>query len=89
MLEAENVTRRLMAAAVLTAVLGVLAGACGGGGEHTSETKSSTSTTLASQQQGAQIFQARCASCHDARLAGQVTRDFPSVGDEIAAVTFK
>jgi mono/diheme cytochrome c family protein len=87
MLEAENVTRRLMAAAVLTAVLGVLAGACGGGGEHTSETKSSTSTTLASQQQGAQIFQARCASCHDARLAGQVMRDFPNIDDEIAVVT--
>jgi mono/diheme cytochrome c family protein len=35
----------------------------------------------------AQIFQANCASCHDARLAAQVTRDFPNIDDEIALVT--
>jgi len=84
---AEIVTRRVVVAWALAAVLGVLAGACGGGGHHASETTSSTSTTLAAQQQGAQVFQARCASCHDARLAAQVTRDFPNIDDEIAVVT--
>jgi mono/diheme cytochrome c family protein len=86
MRQADIVTRRIVAAAV-AAVLGVLAGACGGGENRTSETTRSTSTTLASEQQGAQIFQARCASCHDARLAAQVTRDFPNIDDEIAVVT--
>jgi mono/diheme cytochrome c family protein len=68
-------------------MLAVLAAACGGGGDHTSKMKPSTSTSVASSQQGAQIFQAKCASCHDARLAGQVTRDFPNIDDEIAVVT--
>jgi hypothetical protein len=81
------VTRRLIVALALVAVLAVLAAACGGGGNHTSKTKPSTSTSIASSQQGAQIFQAKCASCDDARLAGQVTRDFPNVDDEIAVVT--
>jgi mono/diheme cytochrome c family protein len=76
-----------MVAGALAAGLGVLAGACGGGRDGTSEATSSTSTTVAAQQQGAQIFQARCASCHDARLAGQATRDFPNIDDEIAVVT--
>jgi mono/diheme cytochrome c family protein len=72
----------------LVAVVGLMAGACGSGGRHTSSrSASSTSTTLASVQQGAQIFQAKCASCHDARLAAQVTRDFPNVEDEITVVT--
>jgi mono/diheme cytochrome c family protein len=76
-----------MIALALVAVLAVLAAACGGGGNHTSKTKPSTSTSVANSQQGAQIFQANCASCHDARLAGQVTRDFPNIDDEIAVVT--
>jgi len=84
---AEIVSRRLVVAWALAAGLGVLAGACGGGGHHASEATSSTSTTLAAQQQGAQVFQGRCASCHDARLAAQVTRDFPNIDDEIAVVT--
>jgi mono/diheme cytochrome c family protein len=87
MRQVEVVTRRLMVALALLAVLAVLAAACGGGGNHTSKTKPSTSTSVASSQQGAQIFQAKCASCHDARLAGQVTRDFPNIDDEIAVVT--
>jgi len=86
-LRAEIVTRLLMVVLALVAVLGVFAADCGGGGNHTSKTKPSTSTTLADQQQGSQIFQARCASCHDARLAAQVTRDFPNIDDEIAVVT--
>jgi mono/diheme cytochrome c family protein len=86
-LRAEIVTRRLMLASALAAALGLLAAACGGGGHRGRETTSSTSTTLAAQQQGGQIFQARCASCHDARLAAQVTRDFPNIDDEIAVVT--
>jgi mono/diheme cytochrome c family protein len=62
--------------------------ACGGSGKRAStRTTSPTSTSLATQQQGAQIFQAKCASCHDTKLAGQVTRDFPNVDDEIAVVT--
>jgi mono/diheme cytochrome c family protein len=65
----------------------VVAGACGGGENRTSKPKPATSTSLVSPQQGAQVFQAKCASCHDARLAGQVTRDFPNVGDEVAVVT--
>jgi mono/diheme cytochrome c family protein len=76
-----------MVALALVAGLIVVAGACGDGANHTSETKRSTPTSLASPQQGAQIFQAHCASCHDARLAGQVTRDFPNIDDEIAVVT--
>ena len=76
-----------MVAWALAAGLGVLAGACGGGGHQTSGTPSSTSTTLAAQQHGAQIFQTRCASCHDSRLAAQATRDFPNIDDEIAVVT--
>jgi mono/diheme cytochrome c family protein len=71
----------------LVAVVGFVVAACGGGGNRTSKATSSTSTSLVSQQQGAQIFQAKCASCHDAKLAGQVTRDFPNVDDEIAVVT--
>jgi mono/diheme cytochrome c family protein len=70
----------------LVAAVGLALAACGGG-NHTTKTTSSTSTTLATQQQGAQIFQANCASCHDARLAAQVTRDFPNIDDEIALVT--
>ena len=66
---------------------GLAFAACGGGANHTTKTPSSTSTSLASQQQGAQTFQAKCASCHDARLAAQVTRDFPNIDDEIALVT--
>jgi mono/diheme cytochrome c family protein len=84
---AEVVSRELIVAWALAAGLGALAGACGGGGHHASEATSSTPTTLAAQQQGAQIFQARCASCHDPRLAAQVTRDFPNIDDEIAVVT--
>jgi mono/diheme cytochrome c family protein len=87
MRQVEVETRRLMAALALVAVLAVLAAACGGGGNHTTKTKPSTSTSVASSQQGAQIFQAKCASCHDARLAAQVTRDFPNIDDEIAVVT--
>lgn len=86
MLRAEVVTRRLMVVLVLVAALGVFAAACGGGGNHAYKTKPSTSTTLATQEQSAQIFQARCASCHDARLAAQVTRDFPNIDDEVAVV---
>jgi mono/diheme cytochrome c family protein len=71
----------------LVAAVGLVFAACGGGGNHTTKSTSSTSTSLAAQQQGAQIFEAKCASCHDARLAGQVTRDFPNVDDEIAVVT--
>jgi mono/diheme cytochrome c family protein len=72
----------------LVAAVGLMAAACGGGGRHaSSRSTSSTSTTLPSLQQGAQVFQAKCASCHDARLAGQVMRDFPNVDDEIAVVT--
>jgi mono/diheme cytochrome c family protein len=72
----------------LVAAVGLVFVACGGGGGHTRSTStSSTSTSLASQQQGAQIFQASCASCHDAKLAGQVTKDFPNIDDEIAVVT--
>jgi mono/diheme cytochrome c family protein len=72
----------------LVAAVGLMAAACGGGGRHTSSrSTSSTSTTLASLQQGAQIFQAKCASCHDVKLAGQVMRDFPNIDDEIAVVT--
>jgi len=72
----------------LVAVVGFVVAACGGGGRHTSSrSTSSTSTTLASLQQGAQIFQAKCASCHDTRLAGQVERDFPNIDEEIAVVT--
>jgi mono/diheme cytochrome c family protein len=71
----------------LVAAVGLVFAACGGGGNHTTKSTSSTSTSLAAQQQGAQIFQAKCASCHDAKLAAQVTRDFPSVDDEIAVVT--
>jgi mono/diheme cytochrome c family protein len=87
----EMVTRRLMVALAAAGLI-VVAGSCGGGGNHTSETTSSastssTSTSLAGLQQGAQIFQAHCESCHDARLAGQVTRDFPNIDDEIAVVT--
>ena len=76
-----------MVALALVAVLAVLAAACGGGGNHTSKTKPSTSTSVASSQQGAQIFQAKCASCHDAKLGGQVVKDFPNIDDEIAVVT--
>jgi mono/diheme cytochrome c family protein len=65
----------------------VVFAACGGRANHTTKTTSSPSTSLAAQQQGAQIFQANCASCHDARLAAQVTRDFPNIDDEIAVVT--
>jgi mono/diheme cytochrome c family protein len=86
-LRAEIVSRRLIVGWALAAGLGALAGACGGGGHHASEATSSTPTTLAAQQQGAQIFGARCASCHDPRLAAQVTRDFPNIDDEIAVVT--
>jgi mono/diheme cytochrome c family protein len=82
-----EIVRRPTTVALVVAGLMVVAGACGGGGNRTSETKTSTSTSLASPQQGAQIFQAHCASCHDARLAGQVTRDFPNIDDEIAVVT--
>jgi mono/diheme cytochrome c family protein len=32
-------------------------------------------------------LQAKCANCHNARLAAQVTRDFPNVDDEITVVT--
>jgi mono/diheme cytochrome c family protein len=72
----------------LVAAVVLMVAACGGGGRHTgSKSTSSTSTTLASLQQGAQIFRAKCASCHDARLAAQVTRDFPNIDDEIAVVT--
>jgi mono/diheme cytochrome c family protein len=72
----------------LVAALGVVVAACGGGGRHaSSRSTSSTSTTLANPQQGAQVFQGKCASCHDARLATQVTRDFPNIDDEIAVVT--
>jgi mono/diheme cytochrome c family protein len=70
----------------LVAAVAVVFAACGGG-NHTTKTTSSPSTSLAAQQQGAQIFQANCASCHDARLAAQVTRDFPNIDDEIAVVT--
>jgi hypothetical protein len=42
---------------------------------------------IAGLQQGAQIFQAKCASCHDAKLGGQVVKDFPNIDDEIAVVT--
>jgi mono/diheme cytochrome c family protein len=86
MREAEVVTRQLLVGLALATGLTVITGACGGGGNPTSEAKSSTSTTPASLQQGAEIFQAKCASCHDARLAAQVTRDFPNVADEIAVV---
>jgi mono/diheme cytochrome c family protein len=71
----------------IVAAVAVVFAACGGGGNHTTKTTSSPSTSLAAQQQGAQIFQANCASCHDARLAAQVTRDFPNIDDEIAVVT--
>jgi mono/diheme cytochrome c family protein len=82
------VLRRTTKVLGLVAVVGLVAGACGGGGRHTSSrSASSTSTTLASVQQGAQIFQAKCASCHNAKLAGQVTRDFPNIDDEITVVT--
>ncbi len=78
-------TAKLMG--LVTAVAVVVA-ACGGGGRHTSSRSTSvTSTTLVSLQQGAQIFQANCARCHNARLAGQVVRDFPNIDDEIAVVT--
>jgi mono/diheme cytochrome c family protein len=87
MLQAEIVTRPMLVALALVMGLMMVAGACGGDGNRTSETKRSTSTSVASPQQGAQIFQARCASCHDARLAGQVTRDLPNIDDEIAVVT--
>jgi mono/diheme cytochrome c family protein len=78
---------RTTSAMGLVAAVGLVFAACGGGGNHTTKSTSSTSTSLAAQQQGAQIFQAKCASCHDAKLAAQVTRDFPSVDDEIAVVT--
>jgi mono/diheme cytochrome c family protein len=72
----------------LVAAVALVFAACGGGGNRASaRTTSSTSTSLATKQQGAQIFQAKCASCHDTKLAGQVTRDFPNVEDEIAVVT--
>jgi mono/diheme cytochrome c family protein len=68
--------------------VGVMIAACGGGGGRASSAStSSTSTALAGVQEGAQIFQARCASCHDARLAVRVRTDFPNVDDEIAVVT--
>ena len=70
----------------LVAAVGLVVAACGGE-NHTTNTTSSTSTTRAAQLQGAQIFQANCASCHDARLAAQVTRDFPNIDNEIAVVT--
>ena len=71
----------------LVAAVGLVFAACGGGGNHTTKSTSSTSTSLAAQQQGAQIFQAKCASCNDTRLAAQVTRDFSNIDDEIALVT--
>ena len=72
----------------LVAAVVLMVAACGGGRHHTSSrSTSSTPTTVASLQQGAQIFQAKCASCHDARLASQVARDFPNIEDEIAVVT--
>ncbi len=73
----------------LVAAVGLLFVACGGGGgSHTRSTSSSaTSTSIAGLQQGAQIFQAKCASCHDAKLGGQVVKDFPNIDDEIAVVT--
>jgi mono/diheme cytochrome c family protein len=72
----------------LVAATGLVVAACGGSGRHTSSrSTNSTSTTLAPGQQGAQVFQAKCANCHNARLAAQVTRDFPNVDDEITVVT--
>jgi mono/diheme cytochrome c family protein len=62
--------------------------ACGGGQAHTTPSSTHpTTTSLPGVEEGAQIFQARCADCHDVRLAGQVTRDFPNSDDEIALVT--
>jgi mono/diheme cytochrome c family protein len=59
----------------------------GGGGHQTSTPTHATSTSVARLQEGAQLFQAKCASCHDVKLATQVTRDFPNIDDEIAVVT--
>ena len=70
------------------AAVSLVFAACGDGGRRaTSRPTSSTSTTVARLQQGEQVFQAKCASCHDARLATQVTRDFPNIDDEIVVVT--
>jgi mono/diheme cytochrome c family protein len=66
----------------------VFVGCGGGGGSHTASTSThSTATSLPRLQEGAQLFQAKCASCHDVKLAAQVTRDFPNIDDETAVVT--
>ena len=71
----------------LMVAVGVMFAACGGGAHRTSSTStSSTSTSVPGVLEGAQIFQARCASCHDARLAVRVMTDFPNIDDEIAVV---
>ena len=84
----DRVWRSIVGLAGLMVAAGSIVAACGGGTARTAPSSThATSTSLPSVQEGAQIFEARCASCHDTRLAEQVTRDLPNSNDEIAVVT--